>query len=495
VTNPDEIMALDRAWRSDPEESFSILLALGSEHLRAQNLMEARSAFERADIMRPGDAEVQNLLGLTNFKLGEFDSAQRIFEDLVQRFPDAIALELNVALVLLKSGKFELARDHLQKIVQREPTHPRAGSYLGLVYEQLGDLRAAGEAYKRAGNLKAAAKIEQAASDNGGAEPQLSTKADDAAGNAEAPDAAGAAARLGLAAELAAERSTADAELAEAVRALEESARPVGDPPAAAPPAAVATAPELPSPTPAPPATAAPSTELPELSLQPLSDSPPEPAVDATAATDLSELQPLDKEAAVTILDGLVQLRLDEHALVRSDRWVGRFGDLKVEPVMRRQRGKETDEHLGGERPVVHVEGRGTALLRFDERSVVSASFDEELFVIESRLLALLGSCHHETGRLTMPDRTVLHLLRLRGSACAIIAADRTPARVRIALGPPLVVQAAALVAFTGKVLPRVAKGDPSPADEPPVLNLLGEGEAWIDGGTLTPFEISPVSA
>lgn len=204
---------------------------------------------------------------------------------------------------------------------------------------------------------------------------------------------------------------------------------------------------------------------------------------------DLGQVEPLDDQAATSVLDGLVQIRLVDQALLRQDRWVGRFGDLHSRPAMRRQRGVITDRPLGGEHPLVEVHGQGTALLRLDEPTTVTAHLDEEIFVIESRLLALIGSARHEIAHIDIGLRKTLPLLRLRGSARLVLVSDRRPARLRIHPTQPATVLASSLLAFVGKILPRLATQEQQTGNDLPMLTLLGEGEAWVDGGSLRAFE------
>ncbi|MBN2357899.1 MAG: tetratricopeptide repeat protein [Deltaproteobacteria bacterium] len=442
-----EITALDQAWRADPDGGYATLVALGSEHLRAGNAAEACACLERALVQRPDDANVQNLLGLSYFKANDLDRALQLFEKLVARFPDENAISLNLALVQLKAGKVETARDRLLAIVSRDPRHARAQNYLGLVYEQLREWRTAARAYAQGGNHKAA---EEMLRRHGGRVAGETNK------RGAAPDGEPAGP----------EPTSTD------------------ENPALAAVAAVAAAET---------AAAAAQTAIAPTMIS--SDIPRNADAPTAAVVDLGSVAPLESTAQVNLLDGMVLVRIDGQALLRADRWVGRFGDLTSQPAFRRQRGTETGEPLGGNQPILAVQGTGTALMRIDEHSAVTAALDGELFVVEPRLLALLGVCRHETGQLTMPDGALLSLLRVRGQGQLVMTADRRPARLRIALGVPALVLASSLLAFAGKVLPRVAPPGPRSAASPPMLQLLGEGEAWVDGGSQLPFEMPPGDA
>lgn len=437
MAESNEVVALDRAWRADPDGGYATLVALGSEHLRAGNAAEACVCLERALAQRPDDSNVQNLLGLSYFKADDLDRALQLFEKLVARFPDESAISLNLALVQLKAGKLEQARDRLLAIVSRDARHARAQTYLGMVYEQLCEFRAAARAFAQGGDHKSA-------------EAMLRKHANRLA--------TGATGKVASAA-------TDDNPVQTAVEAV----------------AAVAAA-----------ETAAAAAQNPTGPVVASTDMPTNAEHKVEAVVDLAAVAPIEATTPVNLLDGMVLVRIDGQAMLRADRWVGRFGDLTSQPAMRRQKGADTGEPLGGALPILGVQGTGTALLRVDERSAVTITLNGELFVVEPRLLALLGSCRHETGQLTMPDGTLLSLLRVRGQGQLVMTADRKPARLRIVLGVPVVVLASSLLAFVGKVLPRVAPPGPRSAASPPMLQLLGEGEAWVDGGSLLPFEMPP---
>ncbi|MFH1808753.1 MAG: tetratricopeptide repeat protein [Pseudomonadota bacterium] len=461
-SDPSALAELDRAWRSDEGGGFSNLVTRGAEALRSGDLETALGALQHAEVLNPDDHQVQNLLGLALYKAGSLAEAEARFHVLLERYPDDVTLRMNHAMVQIKRASFASAREDLKRVLQLRPDHKRAAGYLGLACEQLGELAAAARAYQLAGNFPAAEHV-------------LRRHADRVAGGA--------------------------------ARTPPAEAEPVPSPPELAAHAPPPTPPEVPRPV----ATAVPApvvTAPPVAATEPRPDSEshthPSKVTDLVAGAghaaqetngrndviDLGDVAPLESTARVTLLDGLVLLRLDSDAMLRGDLWVGRFGDLDSEPALRRARGAETDQPLGGAHPLISVRGSGTALLRVDEAIAVTATLDGELFVVEPRLLALLGQCRHETARLVMPDGAALSLLRLRGQGQVVLSADRRPARLRITLGIPVVVLASSLLAFVGKVLPRVAPPGPRSANSPPMLHLLGEGEAWVDGGSQLPFEV-----
>jgi uncharacterized protein (AIM24 family) len=68
-------------------------------------------------------------------------------------------LRLNLAMVHLKTGKLDDAKIELERVLELNPDHPRATSYMGLVLERKGDLDRAASYYEKAGNKKRADEI------------------------------------------------------------------------------------------------------------------------------------------------------------------------------------------------------------------------------------------------------------------------------------------------------------------------------------------------
>ncbi len=148
-TNPDK----------SKEEEFYYLLTEGSEHLQAGRVDEARVHFERALLINANNEQALNLLGLSLFRLGALDRAKQIFNDLVHANPIEPSLRLNLAMVYLKQAKLEDAHTELERVLELNPDHPRAASYMGLVLEKKGHLARAADFYERAGNKKRADEI------------------------------------------------------------------------------------------------------------------------------------------------------------------------------------------------------------------------------------------------------------------------------------------------------------------------------------------------
>src|SRR5262249_35595319 len=92
---------------SGGDRSYLAHVARGGEMLRTDKVDEARVELERASELRPGDARIMNLLGLTYFRLGLYSEARGLYNELVRRAPKDPALRLNLGLVHLKQGEVD----------------------------------------------------------------------------------------------------------------------------------------------------------------------------------------------------------------------------------------------------------------------------------------------------------------------------------------------------------------------------------------------------
>ncbi|MFN0064024.1 MAG: tetratricopeptide repeat protein [Myxococcaceae bacterium] len=138
-------------------------LARGSNLLAAGQLAEAKTALEQAHQLAPKNEKAQNLLGLTYFKLGEFDNAARIYGLLIRENPTDPTLHVNLGLVYLKSGETPKAVRSFETATDLAPEHTKAHNYLGLALAQARDYARAREHFVLAGSQAMADKMSRAA--------------------------------------------------------------------------------------------------------------------------------------------------------------------------------------------------------------------------------------------------------------------------------------------------------------------------------------------
>jgi len=523
------------------EEEFYYLLTEGSEHLQAGRIDEARQHFERALLLNPKNEQGMNLLGLSLFRLGQLDRAKQIFDELVYNNPIEPSLRLNLAMVYLKQGKLEDAHTELERVLELNPDHPRASSYMGLVLEKKGQLDRAADFYERAGNKKRADEIRAFRPSQTGTFPIPNLAAmgvQQAPTNvAPGPAAMKAAASTvptppaasGLptttttttppqAAAPPPPRPTTTGMMQAVSMTPQTSTMPsptASAPPRSATPAAATVSTTPPTATTTPPMAAQPS-------VQPSSSSQKQTEAAALTAAANAQLRrgpeptPIKVDAAMsasmgfelkappsptTVIDmpladvgsravdgtrlsrtadGQLVVPINEVGYVRTDLVAALSGAFEIEVVNRRYRGKRTDSLFGGaDAAVVAVMGKGFCILQLGELVPTSITLtSEELYLVESGVVAFSAGLVWENGRLPSEADKDLDIVHLRGSGRVVIGAKRAVLALPVRADAPVVVHANRLVGWTGQLVPYRAPmpGLPDQAKRVPVVRFEGTG-------------------
>lgn len=133
------------------DDDFLFHLYQGGELLRGDRVVEAKDHLERAFQLKPTNARGQNLLGLVYFRLGLYQRAIEVYQDLVERFPEEATLRVNLAMVHFKADQLDQAETELRQAIALEPEHRNAHRYLGLVLVRQGQTDEARRHFGQAG--------------------------------------------------------------------------------------------------------------------------------------------------------------------------------------------------------------------------------------------------------------------------------------------------------------------------------------------------------
>lgn len=502
------------------EEEFYYLLTEGSEHLQAGRVDEARGHFERALTINPKNEQALNLLGLSLFRLGHLERAKQIFNDLVYENPIEPSLRLNLAMVFLKQAKLEDAHVELERVLELNPDHPRAASYMGLVLEKKGQLDRAADFYERAGNKKRADEIRAFSPSKTGTFPIPNLQA---MGVAPAPTTAAP----GPAAMKAASTTTSTPSTPPAPPPAPSSTAPTKTP--AAPASTSSTAVPLPSSTSSARATeAAALTAATAAATQKGPEPPPKPAVEsarvassaftvevekkapsstslsavpapptsppaltstatATSPTSVTETalvdlasRAVDGRTLSRTAEGHLVMPISEVGYVRTDLLASLSGAFEVEVVNRRYRGKRTDSLFGGaEAPVVALMGNGFAIMGLPELTPAALTLhNEEVYLVESSVVGFSAGLVWENGRLPSEADRDLDIVHLRGSGRVVLGTKKALITLPAKADAPVVVHASRLVGWTGQLVPYRAPlpGLPDTAKRVPIVRFEGTG-------------------
>jgi tetratricopeptide (TPR) repeat protein len=115
------------------------LLARSQQSNTPDDMAAASKEFEQELALEPANASAAYELGEIHRNAGEFDEAQKFFEQALQHYPDFAEAHLGLAAVLMSTRKPELALPHLQKTVTLKAGNEVAWYRLSQVQGVLGN--------------------------------------------------------------------------------------------------------------------------------------------------------------------------------------------------------------------------------------------------------------------------------------------------------------------------------------------------------------------
>lgn len=126
---------------------------LGLIESEKENLKDARLALGTAIQHAVDFTAPESELATLESKAGNFDVAEDLFNDVINKQPEDYVALTGKGLLLLKLGKSEKALDTFMKAGVIEPGYARAWLYSGVAFYQLGEFDRALEAFRRASEL------------------------------------------------------------------------------------------------------------------------------------------------------------------------------------------------------------------------------------------------------------------------------------------------------------------------------------------------------
>jgi hypothetical protein len=503
VSPPDSV----DSTREVAQEDFLFHLYRGSELLQDNRILEAKEALEQALTMQPLDAKGQDLLGTVYFRLGLYPRAIHIYENLVAQFPLDVAIKVNLALSYLKTGQPELARRVLRTVVEINPEHKRAWGYLGLALQKLGELEQAQIAFEKGDRPTMARKVTEF-------RRSLMPQAPDSQ-PPEIAEGVRAMAHTAFSELDAGELEFALAEPAPAEpgswHTLElggSSKRPRTPPPRT--PAPLTPAPRSPPVSPRSPFT---KTLPPPWMGEEFPDPPtlPPPSMPVSvpramaAESGALPASPREEPGMTALLasagDPALVRRASGVVVVQvaanSERaFAGRLDSLRVvaghvttRVLHRRTYGVETGEVLGGiGSPLVGVAGDAQLVLgpRPGHALAVLEVGAELVFVREDVIAGFELSLQYENGRVELGAAAgeSVAVVQLRGSGSLVIEVPgdlARLARLTAVSGTPLLVKRDWVVAWFGRLVPRILPSTESPGGHRGLIGFSGDGTVLVN--------------
>ena len=129
LNNPKEALGyIESALKIVPHDAF-VLFVAGKTNYALKDFEKAQLYLIQSWEQNP-TIEVENILGLNYFELGEYEKANTIFLNLSNKNPMNVNLLLNIAKCYQELGDIDMAKEQLQKILEIFPEMEEAEELL-----------------------------------------------------------------------------------------------------------------------------------------------------------------------------------------------------------------------------------------------------------------------------------------------------------------------------------------------------------------------------
>ena len=109
-------------------------LQRGLELFRQEKYEAALQQFEEARRLQPGDAAIDNFIGITETKLGRIDEANKDYETAIRIDPKLAGPHTNLGFNYLGKKQYELAEKQLKTALALDSADPFTHYYLAVLY-------------------------------------------------------------------------------------------------------------------------------------------------------------------------------------------------------------------------------------------------------------------------------------------------------------------------------------------------------------------------
>ncbi|HEY0465706.1 MAG TPA: tetratricopeptide repeat protein, partial [Polyangiaceae bacterium] len=369
------------------------------------------------------------------------------------------------------TGQSQLARECLEEVTARVPDHVRAWGYLGLVHERLADFEKARAAFERAGQPHLVRRMQQLIEQSTQPESaHLPERAEIRAAAADAvqeleTDEAGFS------------RASAETEIGALSRAGRWRAIEPGEDLPSAPRARRSSLPGRFGP--AVPAIPEP-VELSRASLLPSVSHGAPPSIRPQLEGPEPVVAPSRRSALIEVTSTWA---------VRGDAVRGLLAQgaaFKNTPLLRRMRGRDLNEPLGGPgSPWVLLSGAGQILVGASPERELSALELRSTFVYvrETCLVGYAGTAQHENGRLPSGGGEPVSIVQITGQGTVLIESRKPPRVLEVTENQKLAVRADDVVGWIGRLLGQPLDLEAAPLKAPGFVAFSGNGSVLVDLG------------
>ncbi|HEX2672361.1 MAG TPA: AIM24 family protein, partial [Polyangiaceae bacterium] len=155
-------------------------------------------------------------------------------------------------------------------------------------------------------------------------------------------------------------------------------------------------------------------------------------------------------------------------------------------PLLRRMRGRESNEPLGGPgSPWVLMSGSGQILVGASPERELSALelSGTYVYVRETCLVGFAGTAQHENGRLPSGGGEPVSMVQITGRGTVLIESRKPPRVLEVTENQKLAVRADDVVGWVGRLLGHPLDLDAAPLKAPGFVAFSGSGSVLVDLG------------
>jgi len=149
LANLDKAEALGRKAVDKEPNNIDYRLTLGGIFASQKKYNEAREQYKKIGELEPANQKVPLLLGILEAENGQLEEGVKILSKAVEANPDSIMGYFYRAKIYLEMEQVDKGKADLDKCLTLRPSFVEAGTALGMLYERLGDIDKAIEAYSR----------------------------------------------------------------------------------------------------------------------------------------------------------------------------------------------------------------------------------------------------------------------------------------------------------------------------------------------------------
>jgi tetratricopeptide (TPR) repeat protein len=135
----DTAIAAARKLTEDFADRASAFNLLGILYVALRNIDEAKSAFEQASQIDPGDLISQRYLALIDESTGEFDAAESRYQEIIADHPDAAWAMMGIGRIGFRRENFERAAEYYRRAFETAPENIGYRVALAKVESHLGN--------------------------------------------------------------------------------------------------------------------------------------------------------------------------------------------------------------------------------------------------------------------------------------------------------------------------------------------------------------------